>query len=64
MDPATFAATYYHALPSLAAAGLRYPYPATTAAAGTSATGRGMIFYPQPMTVEQQERPEEAKSPE
>jgi hypothetical protein len=63
MDPAAFAATYYHALPSLAA-GLRYPYPATTAAAGASATGRGMIFYPQPMTVEPQERPEEAKSPE
>lgn len=47
MDPASFAG-YYSALPSLAQ-GMRYPYPATTA---TGATGRGMIFYPQPMSVE------------
>lgn len=47
MDPTPFAG-YYSALPSLAP-GMRYPYPATTA---TGATGRGMIFYPQPMSVE------------
>lgn len=47
MDPTPFAG-YYSALPSLAP-GIRYPYPATTA---TGATGRGMIFYPQPMSVE------------
>ncbi len=47
MDPAPFAG-YYSTLPSLAP-GLRYPYPASTAA---GATGRGMIFYPQPMSVE------------
>jgi hypothetical protein len=47
MDPTPFAG-YYSALPSLTP-GMRYPYPATTA---TSATGRGMIFYPQPMSVE------------
>lgn len=50
MDPAPFAG-YYSTLPSLAP-GLRYPYPATTAA---GATGRGMIFYPQPMSVESME---------
>lgn len=27
---------------------MRYPYPATTA----TGAGRGMIFYPQPMSVE------------
>lgn len=47
MDPPPFTG-YYSALPSLAP-GMRYPYPATTAA---GAAGRGMIFYPQPMSVE------------
>lgn len=47
MDPTPFAG-YYSALPSLPGT-MRYPYPATTA---TGATGRGMIFYPQPMSVE------------
>ena len=44
MDPAAFTG-YYSAL----APGMRYPYPASSAA---GATGRGMIFYPQPMSVE------------
>jgi len=50
MDPTPFTG-YYSTLPSLTP-GLRYPYPATTAA---GATGRGMIFYPQPMSVESME---------
>ncbi len=47
MDPTSFAG-YYSARPFLGP-GMRYPYPATTAA---GAAGRGMIFYPQPMSVE------------
>ena len=61
MDPTAFAASYYHALPSLPP-GVRYPYPASTAA-GAGPTNRGMIFYPQPMTVEDTEIPEPTSSP-
>lgn len=43
MDPTAFPA-YYPAMPGIS----QYPYPATSA---TGAGGRGMIFYPQPMSV-------------
>ena len=52
MDPATFAANYgYPALPPLPP-GIRYPYPASTAAPTAVSSGRGMIYYPQALSVE------------
>ena len=54
MDPATFAANYgYPALPPLPVPpGIRYPYPASTAAPTAVSSGRGMIYYPQALSVE------------
>ena len=54
MDPATFAANYrFPAIPPLPP-GIRYPYPASTAATA-GVTGRGMIYYPQALSVEKRE---------
>lgn len=54
MDPTTFAANYgFPALPALPP-GIRYPYPASTTAT-SSMTGRGMIYYPQALSVEKRE---------
>ncbi len=55
MDPATFAANYgYPALPPLPP-GIRYPYPASTAAPTAVSSGRGMIYYPQAVSVDKPE---------
>ena len=55
MDPSAFAANYsYAALPPLPQ-GIRYPYPASTAAPPSVSSGRGMIYYPQTVSVEKPE---------
>ena len=47
MDPTAFPGGYFPAM-QLPAALSRYPYPATSS---SGAGGRGMVFYPQAMSL-------------